>query len=711
MNDQLLDMQRVTFTRLLQISAAATVAGLLLLQFASIPLGGVYLWWAAVLPLNWGMHQLARTRLRPAMWLWLFAVVVVVAFSIPWNDARFSSVQPYSLMLVIIIAGLLLSRGAAAAVTATATVLMPLAIVLTGQAMRVSWASMVSPIALMWAAAGVVWLLADQLVSALEWNQKTQQQAVAQAEDLRQNRDALQKSLLIRDNLNAQLQEANAQAVRRAVQLETMAELSRSITMLLDLEKLLPEAVNLICGRFGYYAANVFLVDEATRTLVLRASDGPRSRALLAGGLRLPLDSTSLNGHAASTGQAQIVGNLVLSPYARRDDVLSETVSEAVVPLSIGQQIVGTLDVQSQQANAISQDEVAVLQNLAGQMAVAIQNTRSFERAQAALREVELSNRLLTRQGWADYVGRPSTVRQAELGSSGAGAPGAATLTVPLEYRGQPLGQLTLQREAGHNWSPEEAQMVEAIALQTVLAADNARLIEQTQQALEETRVLYETSREITSAGEMSEVLSAVLDNLARTGIQTAAVALFDAPSREDAQYIELAGAWDYLGTPRMSPGTRFPIAAFPLFDRITSEAALVSADLLTDPGIDEVARQLLCGLGFRAMAVTPLSARGQWIGVLFALLEQPHTFTAAELDFHRALADQTAVAIDNRRLFAETQRRAEREARIRQITTRIRAASDVQGVMEATAAELARSLGVSRAIVRLATGDERSRP
>jgi len=68
-------------------------------------------------------------------------------------------------------------------------------------------------------------------------------------------------------------------------------------------------------------------------------------------------------------------------------------------------------------------------------------------------------------------------------------------------------------------------------------------------------------------------------------------------------------------------------------------------------------------------MAITPLVARDQWIGLLFALTEQPHTFTWAELNFHRALADQAAVAIDNRRLLAETQQRAHREALIRQIT------------------------------------------
>jgi GAF domain-containing protein len=281
-------------------------------------------------------------------------------------------------------------------------------------------------------------------------------------------------------------------------------------------------------------------------------------------------------------------------------------------------------------------------------------------------------------------------------------------LTIPLELRGQSLGRLSLRREGDRPWSEEDTQMVRTVVLQTALAADNARLFEATQGALDESRALYQSSRQITAAGEMSEVLSAVLDNLARTGIHAAAVALFDAPTREQAQHIELAGAWDHTGTPRLAPGVRFAIADFALFNRITSEGTLVSSDLLADPEVDDMARTVLGGLGLRAMAVTPLVARGQWIGVLFALVEQPHTFTPAEINFQRALADQAAVAIDSRRLFADVQRRAEREALVRQITTRIRAAGDIQGVLETTATELARSMGVSRAIVRLTMGDDR---
>jgi len=409
-------------------------------------------------------------------------------------------------------------------------------------------------------------------------------------------------------------------------------------------------------------------------------------------------------GWVCANRQARIASDVGDEPVRFANPLLPETHSEMALPLRVGERMLGVLDVQSTRESAFDENDVAVLQSMADQVAVALENARLFQQNQDTLQELQATNRLLTREGWQSYVGQQQSRRRSEFTSGAPTGSESATepLTVPLELHGQTLGRLTLRREGDRAWSDDEIEMIQAIALQTALSADNARLIEQTRQALGEARALYETSREISSAREMSGVLSAVLDDLARTGVHAAAIALFDTPTREQAKFIELAGAWDYAGTPRLAPGARFAIADFELFDRITGEGTLVSADLLVDPGLDDMAKKVLGGLGLRGMAITPLVARDQWIGLLFALTEQPHTFTWAELNFHRALADQAAVAIDNRRLLAETLQRAHREALIRQITTRIRAASDVQGVLETTAAELARSLGTSRAIVRL---------
>jgi len=102
-----------------------------------------------------------------------------------------------------------------------------------------------------------------------------------------------------------------------------------------------------------------------------------------------------------------------------------------------------------------------------------------------------------------------------------------------------------------------------------------------------------------------------------------------------------------------------------------------------------------------------PLGIKGQVIGTV-SVVNRTHQrkFYQRNVDLAMALAGSAATALENVRLLETTQRRAERERLIRQITTRVRAASDIQGVLETTATELAQSMGVSRSIVRLTMGD-----
>jgi GAF domain-containing protein/HAMP domain-containing protein len=517
----------------------------------------------------------------------------------------------------------------------------------------------------------------------------------------------------------AELSKASESLSHRVNQLQAGTEVSRAATTLTNPEQLVPQVVELVQQRFEFYYVGLFLVAADNRYAVLQYGTGTGSaheagRVMKERGHRLEIGGESMVGWVCANKQARIALDVGQDAVRFANPLLPDTRSEMALPLRAGERVIGALDVQSAQMAAFDESDSAVLQGMADQVAVALENARLFQQTQAALKEIEATSRLLVREGWQSYLEQKTTRRAEFLAASGPvpaplqgkEAPQTEPLTIPLELRGQSLGRLTLRREGSRAWSEDETQLIQTIALQTMLAAENARLIEETQRTLGETRALYESSREITSAGEMAEVLTAVLNNLAHTGVHTAAVALFDAPTREQAKNIELAGTWDYTGTPRLAPGVRFEIASFPLFGRVTSEKALVSQDLLSDPEIDEMAKAVLGGLGLRAMAITPLVARGQWMGVLFALMETAHTFTPSELNFHRALADQAAVAIDSRRLLAETQRRAEREALIRQITTRIRAAGDIQGVLETTANELARSMGVSRSIVRLTMGD-----
>jgi len=67
-------------------------------------------------------------------------------------------------------------------------------------------------------------------------------------------------------------------------------------------------------------------------------------------------------------------------------------------------------------------------------------------------------------------------------------------------------------------------------------------------------------------------------------------------------------------------------------------------------------------------------------------------------------VADQMALAIENARLFEQTQSRAARERLIRGITDRIRGAVDVESILQTTVQEIGKALGASHGLVRLGT-------
>ncbi len=185
-----------------------------------------------------------------------------------------------------------------------------------------------------------------------------------------------------------------AELERRAVYLQAAAEISRLVTSTLDLATIFPRAVELIQERFGFYHVGIFTLDETGTQIVLRQATGEAGAQMLAQGHALQVGSHSIVGQVAAVGQALIVNDVSQNPVHRPNPLLPETRAEAALPLRVGERIIGVLDLQANQVNAFLPEEIAVLQTLADQVAVAIDNARSYELAQQAIREMRELDRL-----------------------------------------------------------------------------------------------------------------------------------------------------------------------------------------------------------------------------------------------------------------------------------------------------------------------------
>jgi GAF domain-containing protein/CheY-like chemotaxis protein len=173
------------------------------------------------------------------------------------------------------------------------------------------------------------------------------------------------------------------QTERRATQLQTSAEISSSAGRILNLEVLLPQVVDLIKDSFSYDHVQIFLLDEPRENAVLRASTGEAGQELLRRNHKLKVGSTSVVGRTTSDGvpiiaQDTTATNVIHMP----NPFLPLTRSEMALPLMIKDQVIGALDVQSNQANFFTEEDIAALKTLAAQISIAIENARLYADAQ-----------------------------------------------------------------------------------------------------------------------------------------------------------------------------------------------------------------------------------------------------------------------------------------------------------------------------------------
>lgn len=182
------------------------------------------------------------------------------------------------------------------------------------------------------------------------------------------------------------------EVTRRANEMQTVSEVSTRAARNLNLDELLPNVSALVKERFNLYHAHIYLVDEAEGLLKLTAGAGDVGRQMVAEGRVIPLlAEKSLVATAARRKHGIIVNDVLVDENFLAHPLLPHTRAEMAVPLMVGDEVLGVLDVQSDTANRFTDNDIQVQTILAEQIAVAVQNARLFEEAQTRLRDITLS--------------------------------------------------------------------------------------------------------------------------------------------------------------------------------------------------------------------------------------------------------------------------------------------------------------------------------
>lgn len=274
----------------------------------------------------------------------------------------------------------------------------------------------------------------------------------------------------------------------RTRELTLSGEVGRSLSQERDLDRLLKNAVELIQANFDLYYTQIYLVDPAGETLVLRSGTGSVGEELLRRRHRLPIGPGSINGLAAAERRPVIVADTETSAFFRPNPLLPETRSEMAMPLAVGERVVGVLDMQSQRSGALSEEVLPAFESLSGQLAVAIENASLFNQAQQARSEVENQARRLTREGWREFLDAIERSEragfiydQAQVKPIGGAlaVQGEGALVAPIRVTGETVGSIQLERDATQGWTPDESDLVAAVADQVARQVENLRLLTQ----------------------------------------------------------------------------------------------------------------------------------------------------------------------------------------------------------------------------------------
>ncbi len=333
----------------------------------------------------------------------------------------------------------------------------------------------------------------------------------------------------------ADLEQARYNSEHRARQFEAIAQVARVIASVQDMDLLLPRVTQVISQQFGFYHIGIFFLDDIREYAVFKAANTEGGQRMLARGHRLKIGQTGIVGYVAGTGSPRIALNAGEDAVFFNNPDLPRTRSEMALPLRVGRELIGVLDVQSEEVNAFKPEDVEALSTLADQVAIAIQNARSFREAQNLLAEAQKGTSAYITQAWKvlrsetaipGYHTSGSLVKKLEIPLEGEHIQLALqsndtvlqsrNLTVPILLRGEAIGVINLLAPPSRSWNADEVDIAKAVAERLSLAIETSTLLSATQHRADVERLTAEISTKLSASNRMEAIIQATAEELSR---------------------------------------------------------------------------------------------------------------------------------------------------------------------------------------------------
>jgi GAF domain-containing protein len=383
---------------------------------------------------------------------------------------------------------------------------------------------------------------------------------VRQVITMRENSRLVLELGFVSDQLrsNAQILEKRVHERTRELENQTKrlrltAQIARDAASVRDLDSLLNRSTALILERFDLYHTAIFLMDQQREYVILTASPTEAGKQMMAENYKLLIGTQDIVARVAASGEPMII----FENTEVRHALLPKTLSEIALPLKVEGNLIGVLDVQSDKAQAFSDDDVAIMQILADQLATAIERTLLLDRVEQNLSEIEQAYGQFTRESWKTFernraLGatgyrfdnvRIQPIREIPPHSDEAIQTGKTVfhsngnkpaeknvVAIPINLRGQTIGVVTVQLKEGYSQST--ISTLEAAIERLATSLESARLFEEARMRADRELSISRVTSAIGASTEYEQILQTTVREIGNLLSDTeVAIQILEEPS------------------------------------------------------------------------------------------------------------------------------------------------------------------------------------
>ncbi len=372
----------------------------------------------------------------------------------------------------------------------------------------------------------------------LRYAMRSMQGAIDRARHAAQAQATANRELeAIRVSLEHRVAERTRDLEYRSIQLQAAAEIGRAAAAMRDLDGLLVEVPQMIAESLDFYHVGIFLMDESNTHAILRGANSPEGRQMLTRGYALAVGSPDIIGAVTAQRELRVASDSGENAVSFAGSLFPRTRAELALPLVAGDRLIGALDLHGVDSATLTDQTISVMQLLADQVAIAIENAQLFTQREESLEAERRAYGQISRDAWKQIsrvegalrfvVDTPGSVRPAggetppamlqarqtgHLVTEAASTTEGTTLAVPIQLReGVSIGAVRLRKP---EWAEDEITLVETLTEQLGAALESARLYQETQRREARERVTREITEDIRRSVDIEMILQSAVTSL-----------------------------------------------------------------------------------------------------------------------------------------------------------------------------------------------------